>query len=249
MLNPPQIHRRLSDGAAAAVRGDRVALDETASWLRSVTTRELLRIDDYARRLRYEGPALGKSQEWTREVLASPLPVVLVLASMHQDGHVRERAVLSLVTSLDAVSDRALALRAGDHVEVIRERAVREVLRRTTLDHADHMVPLLHRLEARGRGAEVLALYLRALVTEHGEADVWARLRNSADRVSGASPSGTVSSPACWECRTRLRCCRTRGIKLFVAGSSRSSPARRLPMSSPVCCFPVVPPRVALWAW
>jgi hypothetical protein len=182
MLNPPQIRRRLSESAAAAVGGDTVALHETAFWLTSVTARELLRIDYYARQFRYEGPALGKPKQWTREVLASPLPVVAALASMHPDGYVRQRAVESLATSRDALSDRALAVRVSDYVGVIRETAAREVLRRATVDHADHMVPLLHRIEQRGRGAEVLALYLRAMVTEHGEADVWAGLRSSADR-------------------------------------------------------------------
>lgn len=43
------------------------------------------------------------------------------------------------------------------------------------------MAPLLRRIEQRGRGAEVLALYLHAVVAKHGEAEVWARLRSSAD--------------------------------------------------------------------
>jgi len=182
MLNLPQIRSRLGEAAAAALQGDRGLLDETASWLTSVTARELLRIDHDARQFSYEGPALGQSDKWTNEVLASPLPVVTALASMHPDGYLRERAVRSLVTSLDALSDRALAVRVTDHVRVIREVAVREVLRRRTLDHADRVVPLLHRIEQRGRGFEALALYMHALVTEHGEANVWARLRSSADR-------------------------------------------------------------------
>ncbi|WP_285486499.1 hypothetical protein [Amycolatopsis taiwanensis] len=182
MLNPPQIRRRLGESAAAAFRGDRPALEDTASWLTSVTARELLRIDYFARQFRYEGPALEKPEKWTRKVLASPQPVVAALASMHPDGHVRERAVRSLTASHEPVSDRALAVRVSDHVGVIRETAAREVLRRLTLDHADQITPLLQRIEGRGRGADVLPLYLHALVTEHGEAEVWARLRSSTDR-------------------------------------------------------------------
>lgn len=181
MLTPPQIRRRLSESAAAALRGDTAALAETTSWLTSVTARELLRIDYYARQFRYEGPTLGNPQEWTPNVLASPLPVVAALASMHPDGYVRERAVQSLINSREAVSDHALAVRVTDHVGVIREAAAREVLQRQTLEHADHIVPLLHRIEQRGRGADVLPLYLHALVTKHGEASVWARLRSSTD--------------------------------------------------------------------
>lgn len=181
MLSPPRIRDRLGEGAEAASRKDPAALAEAASWLASVTARELLRIDHYARQCRYEGPTLGPAAQWRRGVLARSQPVVAVLASMHPDGFVRERAVRTLATSLDPLSDRALAVRVTDHVGVVRERAAREVLRRTTLAHADRVVPLLHRIERRGRGSDVLPLYLGALVTEHGAADVWARLRGSAD--------------------------------------------------------------------
>lgn len=181
MLTPPQIRRRLRDTAAAILRGDRAALDETTSWLTTVTARELLRIDYYARQVRYERPTLEEPQQWTRDVLASPPPVVAALASMHPDGYVRERAVQSLINSREALSDRALAVRVTDHVRVIRESAALEVLRRQTLEHAEHIVPLLHRIERRGRGAEVLPPYLQTLVTKHGEAQVWGRLRSSTD--------------------------------------------------------------------
>ncbi|GAB3458902.1 hypothetical protein [Actinophytocola sediminis] len=181
MLTPARIRRRLSESAAAVFQGAPAGMAETSSWLASVTARELLRIDHYARQFRYEGPTLGTAQKWTRTVLANPLPVVPALASLHPDGYVRERAVRSLVTSHGVVSDRALAVRVADHVGVIRAQAAREVLRRLTLTNADHLVPLLRRLTQRGRGAEVLSRYLHALVTEHGEAATWARLRGSAD--------------------------------------------------------------------
>jgi hypothetical protein len=177
MLNPPQIRRRLGVRAAAAFRGDRAVLDETAAWLTSVTARELLRIDYYARQLRGRWPTRQRAMN----VLESPPPGLAALASMHPDGHVRERAVRSLAASFEPLGDRALAVRVTDHVGVVRELATREVLRRTRLAHADRIVPLLHRIEHRGRGADVLPLYLHALATEHGEAGVWARLRGSAD--------------------------------------------------------------------
>lgn len=145
-----------------------------------MTARELLRIDSFARQFRYDGPILGEAQQWTRTMLASPVRVVGALASMHPDGYVRERAVQSLATSAESLSDRALTVRVTDHVGVIREAAAREVLRRT-LNHAEHIVPLLRRIEQRGRGADVLPLYLHALVTEHGDAATRARLRSSTD--------------------------------------------------------------------
>lgn len=180
MLSPPLIRRRLSEGAAAVFRRDSAVLAETASWLASVTARELLRIDTCARRFRYE-PTLSVAKRWTQDVLASPSPVVAALASMHADGYVRERAVKSLVTVHDPLSDRALAVRVTDHIGVIRKKATREVLRRRTLAQAEHIMSLLHRIERRGRGADVHSLYLRELVAEHGDADVWARLRSSTD--------------------------------------------------------------------
>jgi hypothetical protein len=182
MLTPPEIRRRLREGAAAAFRGDEAVLAGTASWLASASARELLRIDQWARRFRADGPTLGNSVRWTGKVLASPSPAVAALAGMHPDGYVRERALRSLAAARGALSDRALAVRVSDHVPVIRETAAREVLSRTTLAHADHLVPLLHRIEQRGRGADVLPLYLRTLVMSYGEEPVWARLRGSADR-------------------------------------------------------------------
>jgi hypothetical protein len=182
MLNPVEIRGRLAEGAAAALRGDRTVLEEIASWLDSASARELLRIDDFARQFRYEGPVLGKSQQWTEEILDRSLPAVTALASMHPDGFVRERAVRSLVMSSEPGSDRTLTVRVSDHVSVIREAAAGEVLQRMTLEQADRIMPLLHRIEQRGRGADVLPLYLHSLVTVHGEAKVWARLRASGDR-------------------------------------------------------------------
>ncbi|MGC4943808.1 hypothetical protein [Kribbella sp. DT2] len=141
----------------------------------------MLRIDYFARQFRYEGPTLGPSEQWTEEALEQH-PVVAVLATIHSNGFVRERAVRALIRSGDAGGDRALALRATDHVAVIREAAAAEVFRRTELDQANRIMPILHRLEKRGRGADVLAQYLHSLVSAHGEAEVWALLRTSRDR-------------------------------------------------------------------
>jgi len=100
---------------------------------------------------------------------------------MHPDGYLRGRAVRALAASGDPLSDTALAVRVSDHVTVIRELAARDVLQRTTLEQAERIMPMLHRIEQRGRGADVLPLYLDALVSEHGESQVWARLRKSSD--------------------------------------------------------------------
>lgn len=181
MLSSPQIRRRLRAGVAGVMRSDEAVLDETESWLSSVTAAGLLRIDSCSRQFRYDGPpTLGPSQQWTRTVLATS-SAAAALASMHPDGRLRERAVPVLAASRAPLSDRALTVRITDHVKVIRETAVREVLRRTTLDQADRIAPLLNRIEHRARGSDVLPLYLHALANEHGDSAVWARLRSSTD--------------------------------------------------------------------
>ena len=181
MLSPPEIRSRLRESAEAVFRDDHVSLEETAGWLASVTARELLRIDHCARRFHYEGPLLGSAEKWTSQLMARP--VVAALGSMHPSGHVRERAIRSSAGSADPLCARTIAVRVTDHVDVIRSLATREVLRRSTLDQADHIVPVLHRIGSRYRGSDVLPSYLDALVTEHGEAAVWARLRASADHA------------------------------------------------------------------
>lgn len=179
VLSPPEIRQRLSVGAAAAVNDDSEVLDDVWSWLTSVPARELLRIDGVARQF-YGGSLLGQPQNWTTDVLSGP-PVVAVLASMHPDGYVRERGLRALIAADDPLSDRAVAMRVSDHVTVIRETAAREVLQRTALEQAGRIMPVLHRIVRRSRGADVLQLYRHTLVTEYGESRVWARLRQSSD--------------------------------------------------------------------
>jgi hypothetical protein len=72
-----------------------------------------------------------------------------------------------------------LAVRLTDHVWPVRDAATRAVLGRTSLTQADQIVPVLHLIEGRERGSEVLPLYLHALAGVHGEAALWSRLRGS----------------------------------------------------------------------
>ncbi|MFE3176869.1 hypothetical protein ACFXPA_19840 [Amycolatopsis sp. NPDC059090] len=176
MQTPAEILYRLSLGVVAAQWDDREGLAETSAWFESATAREMLRIDCYSRQSRSEEPVMGRVTE--RKLKRAPL-VALVLASMHRNGRLRERAVRLLCSSDSALSDRALAVRVADYAEAVRELAEQEVLRRTTLAQAERIMPLLQRISQRWRGSEVFARYLRALTAVHGEATVWACLRNS----------------------------------------------------------------------
>ncbi|GAA5000072.1 hypothetical protein GCM10023317_31860 [Actinopolymorpha pittospori] len=181
VLSPADVRERLRTAATAAFEGDVAALELAESWLTSVSARDLLRIDGFARQYRCEGPTLGTSQQWTRQVLSGSLPAA-ALASMHPDGFVRERAVRLLDRSRTPLSERMLALRAADHVAQVRVPAIEAVLSRTDLKAASRIMPVLQRFEARGRGAEARTLYLGAIENRHGEPHVWAQMRESTDR-------------------------------------------------------------------
>ena len=181
MQSHAEIRAALADGAAAVFSGDDARMAQAATWLGSLSARELLRVDGSARSVLH-GPTLGRSEQWTDKVLATSGIAGAALGSMHYDGRVRERAVAVLERSADPLADQMLAVRVTDHVPVIREAATRAVLERVSLGQADRIAPLLHRIWSRWWGADVMPLYLRALTDAHGEDGAWARLRASPDR-------------------------------------------------------------------
>ncbi|MEU4360535.1 hypothetical protein [Promicromonospora sp. NPDC023987] len=178
MLATTEIADRLSDGAAAVLSRAPGPLAEIENWLLLASARELLRIDRTARFWRHRD-ALGSAGLWEGGALGTSGHLGAALASMHGDGRVREAAVGILSRTDAPLADRMLAVRLTDHVWPVREAATRAVLRRTSLTQADQIVPVLHLIEGRTRGAEVLPLYLHALAGVHGEAALWSRLRRS----------------------------------------------------------------------
>lgn len=178
VLATAEIADRLSDGAAAVLSRAEGPLAEIADWLLLASARELLRIDRTARSWRHRD-ALGTTSFWEGGTLGSSGHLSAALASMHGDGRVREAAVGVLSRTDTPLADRMLTVRLTDHVRPVREAATRAVLRRTSLAQADQVVPVLHLIEGRTRGADVLPLYLHALAGAHGEAALWSRLRGS----------------------------------------------------------------------
>ncbi|MFD2792958.1 hypothetical protein ACFS27_05290 [Promicromonospora vindobonensis] len=178
MLATAEIADRLTDGAAAVLSRAPGPLAEIEDWLLLTSARELLRIDRTARFWRHRD-ALGTARFWKSGTLSASGHLGAALASMHGDGRVRETAVGILSRTDAPVADRMLAVRVTDHVRPVREAATRAVLRRTSLTQADQIVPVLHLIEERTRGAEALPLYLHALAGVHGEAALWSRLRGS----------------------------------------------------------------------
>lgn len=178
VLAAAEIADRLSDGAAAVLSGAPGPLAEIEGWLLLASASELLRIDRAARFWRHRD-ALGTAGFWEGGTLGTSGYLGAALASMHGDGRVREAAV-GILTRTDApLADRMLAVRIADHVRPVRDAATKSVLRRTSLTQADQIVPVLHLIEGRERGAEVLPLYLQVVAGVHGEAALWSRLRGS----------------------------------------------------------------------
>jgi hypothetical protein len=178
VLATAEIADRLSDGAAAVLSRAPGPLAEIENWLLLTSARELLRIDRTARFSRHRD-ALGTASFWDGGTLSASGHLGAALASMHGNGRIREAAV-GILTRTDApLADRMLAVRLTDHVRPVRDAATRAMLRRTSLTQADQIVPVLHLIEGRTRGAEVLPLYLHALAGVHGEAALWSRLRGS----------------------------------------------------------------------
>lgn len=169
-------------GSAAAFAGDLNGLNAVGEWLSGLTAAELLRVDGLARQWPWAEPALGQAAQWTAEVMDLPSLVVPSLASMHAEGFVRERAVTRLAGEDGWLADRALAVRLTDHVRVIGDRAAQAVFERVTLDSAARIMPLLQLMGDRKRVGDARVRYLGLLSDEHGDAVVWARLRESSDR-------------------------------------------------------------------
>lgn len=183
VVDDAEIRRRLMSGSSSAFAGAVDGLAAADAWLSGLSAAELLRVDGLARQWRWQVPALGRSQQWTTKVMNTPALVVAALASMHPDGFVRERAVARLATAGDGLSDRALALRLTDHVPSIRDAAARAVLGRTRKDCAARIMPILELVRDRHRVGDVRSLYLHQLMEQYGEAEVWATMRQSPDRV------------------------------------------------------------------
>jgi hypothetical protein len=179
--SPSSIRDRLSAAAMAAFLGDAAGLDAVQDWLERASGRDLLRIDGVARQYRYDGPLLGRSEEWTRPALERSVTTA-ALASMHNDGFLRERAVRELAASDSDLSNRMLALRADDHVALVRALVSEILISRSGLHDAASIMPVLNRLEPRGRGAETRARYLETVIATHGITAVFEQFRVSADR-------------------------------------------------------------------
>ncbi len=128
------------------------------------------------------------------------------LSVMAIDGRLREWAVGRLAEADPTpLADRLIAVRLGDHVEVVRDRAWEALVSRCHHDQAGVVAPVLVAMRDRWRTAGVLARYAAHYEATTGE-PLWAALRSSIDRdtrrwavaaalrVGGYSPAQAASA-------------------------------------------------------
>ncbi|MFT3889094.1 MAG: hypothetical protein QM713_13150 [Arachnia sp.] len=181
VLSSSLILTRLRSAALAAASDDEHGLTDAAAWLERLSASDLIRTDSVARMFRYDGPTLGTSKQWTRHVLESS-DAATAFASMHRDGYVRECSLRLLSPATARLGHRMVALRVRDHVPQVRTLAVERLMAGANLASAAHIMPVLHRFERGGRGADTADAYLRLLIERHGADQVWRAFRTSTDR-------------------------------------------------------------------
>jgi HEAT repeat protein len=128
------------------------------------------RIDEYARRVLWY--STGSSRLLGRLAVGldrgSPGPIVVALASTHRDGRIRERAVTVLLDRPSPELMPFLALRTGDWVTPVRDRARAGLALLLADDPGTYLpaaLPTIVLMEARLRGGFAYGQALAALVT------------------------------------------------------------------------------------
>lgn len=181
MSSPAEIRARLRAAARGLLASNGEDIADAAAWLDELSARDLLRADGVARQWRVDGLTLGAPETWTDEVLQRS-EVAAVIGAMHFDGFARERALRQLIERDSILASKMIAIRAGDHVRQIRDCAVQELARRTSLRDAAAIVAILDRSDGRKHGSQIRDSYLSTVISMHGDRAVWQVLRESSDR-------------------------------------------------------------------
>lgn len=154
----------LSRLGAACLQGSAPELVEGEARLASLTVPDLIRLDERARFMTWSrANVLGPAEHWENLLDRAPTAVVAVVASMHRDGFLRERAVVALASQPGSLASLALALRAVDHVSEVRDRAATALSLRLDVDSIPLVFGVLVRLAGRSHGRAALDRYLAAV--------------------------------------------------------------------------------------
>ena len=113
------------------------------------------------------GGELAPRRGWPAVLERRDAPILLlVLASTHRDGSLRERATRALAGHAGPLASAALAVRAVDRVPEVREVARQALNGRREVSDAGAVVPILLAARQREAAAGVLERYLERLAPE-----------------------------------------------------------------------------------
>lgn len=159
-----ELDAMLSRLAGSSLQGSETEMVAGETRLASLTVPDLIRLDERARFTTWS-PAnvLGPAEPRERLLGRTQSVVVAVVASMHRDGFLRERAVGALASQPGALASRAVAMRAVDHVPEVRERAADALSIRLDIESIPVVFGVLVRLAGRSHGRAALDRYLSAV--------------------------------------------------------------------------------------
>ena len=167
--------------ATKAIAGDAAGWDERAAWLSALSGREWLLLDDLARTVSYGQAPIGGTAGWLGPHLPEPTGLVAAVTSLHTDGRMRQRATRLLATVESRLAAPALAVRSLDHVEQVREEALRG-LRALPVDQAPVVLSVLLAGRRRQHANAALDVYLESVLQQAAPSEVLAALREADDR-------------------------------------------------------------------
>ena len=181
MLTVRGAHDALVWLAKGATAGDAAGWDERAEWLSALSGREWLLLDDLARTWRYGQAPISGTRGWLGTQLAEPTGLVAAVTSLHADGRMRQRATRLLPTAPSRLVAAALAVRSLDHVEQVRDEALRG-LRALPVDQAAVVLSVLLAGHQRQHASKALDVYVDAVLQQPAPSALLAALRNAEDR-------------------------------------------------------------------
>ena len=104
---------------------------------------------------------LAPERPWRRIVADGGCPVLLlVLASTHRDGFLREAATRALALRDERLAAAALAVRAFDHVPQVRDAARAALLSRSPERDASIVLPILYAAQIRKTAGDLFDRYV-----------------------------------------------------------------------------------------
>lgn len=185
MLTQPQLREALAAMVASATGTDEAEWPLWAEWLTERQGRELLQLDDMARRYSPQyAVTVSGTKDWLGPQMADRSGFVATITSWHVDGRIRQRATQFLAGSPSPLRAAALALRSLDHVPQVREDAVLGLTLQTrSTEQLDAAMRVLVAARQRWNAGSALDAYLTQHQLVHSGREALRPLMRSDDRL------------------------------------------------------------------